>query len=207
MHLSRVFTGFVGFASGTSAFSIPSSDNFNLVSRDASGVDTCTLATSATANASIQLSSWIECQINGFFPYPENGAWDTVFASAFSKDLKATFNDTQYGYDGWLQLYKSFNVTLGRSFSKFQHGFTSSLAVPNSSGDKGGMVYVIGWEGGRTVLGKDVWFSDAAFAVVKDVGGARKVVEFRESSNIPNSAPLPPENPWTCAFDHRHYGP
>jgi hypothetical protein len=43
-------------------------------------------------------------------------------------------------------------------------------------------------------------FTDAMFALVKEENGARKIVEFRESSNIPNTAPLPEPNPWGCAF-------
>jgi hypothetical protein len=136
----------------------------------------------------------------GFFPYPANGAWDHAFAETFSPDVKATFNDTHYNYDGWLKLYHSFNTTLGRNFAVFNHGFINTLAVPNANGDKGGMVYSVGWEGGLTALKRDVYFTDAVFAVVKDVGGKRRIVEIRESSNIPNTAPLPETNEWTCKF-------
>lgn len=137
----------------------------------------------------------------GFFPYPQNGAWDQVFASIFSPDVKATFNDTHYNYDGWLQLYHNFNVTLGKTFAPFRHGFLSSLAVPSNNGDKGGFVYLMGWEGGfHALLKRDLYFTDAVFAVVKEINGERKVVEMRESSNIPNTAPLPEPNEWECSF-------
>jgi hypothetical protein len=140
-------------------------------------------------------------KLAGFFPYPQNGAWDQVFASTFSPDVKATFNDTHYNYDGWLQLYHSFNVTLGKNFAPFNHGFLNTLAVPNDNGDKGGFVYMMGWEGGfHTLLKRDLYFTDALFAVVKDVNGERKVVEIRESSNIPNTAPMPEPNEWECSF-------
>ncbi|KAF2245984.1 hypothetical protein BU26DRAFT_393534, partial [Trematosphaeria pertusa] len=151
----------------------------------------------------IQLSNWLECQVNGFFPYPANGAWDQVFAASFSSSLLATFNTTHYNYTGWLALYHSFNETLGQTFSVFNHGAINTLAVPNSNGDKGGLVYMIGWEGGTHILlNKDLYFTDATFAVVQDVGGGeRRIVEFRESSNIPNTAAMPEPNEWTCGFD------
>ena len=143
----------------------------------------------------------LAADIPGFFPYPANGPWDLVFANAFSKDLKATFNDTHYNYDGWMSLYKSFNVTLGANFAPFRHGFISSVAVPNDNGDKGGFAYILGWEGGNhTALKRDLYFTDASFAVIREVDGKRKIVEFRESANIPNTAPLPTPNEWECSF-------
>ncbi|KAF2626690.1 hypothetical protein BU25DRAFT_432078 [Macroventuria anomochaeta] len=147
------------------------------------------------------LSSWLECQINGFYPYPENGDWPTVRDSAFSKDIKFTFNDTHYNYEGSLELYHSFNKTLGKSFAPFQHGFINTLGIPNANGDKGGFVYMIGWAGGMHRLAKrTMYFTNAAFAVIRDNKGRREIVEFRESSNIPNTAPLPGQNEWTCGF-------
>jgi hypothetical protein len=72
------------------------------------------------------------------------------------------------------------------------------VAVPNANGDKGGFVYVLGWEGGwHTLLKRDLYFTDALFAVVNDYGGRREIVE---SSNIPNTASLPPPQNWTCTF-------
>jgi hypothetical protein len=49
-------------------------------------------------------------------------------------------------------------------------------------------------------LKRDLYFTDATFAVVKEVRGKRKIVEFYESSNIPNTARLPEPNPWSCDF-------
>lgn len=75
------------------------------------------------------------------------------------------------------------------------------MGVPNANGDKGGFVYTLGWAGGlHKLLKRDLYFTNAAFAVVKDVGGKRKIVEFRESGNIPNTAPLPKTNEWECEF-------
>lgn len=61
---------------------------------------------------------------------------------------------------------------------------------------------MIGWEGGySTALKRELWFSDAVFAVVKDVGGGeRRVVEFRESSNMRSTVEMPGENEWVCRF-------
>lgn len=69
------------------------------------------------------------------------------------------------------------------------------------SGDKGGFVYMIGWAGGFQMRAKrDMYFTNAAFAVVREEEGKRKIVEFRESSNIPNSATLPEQTVWDCHF-------
>jgi hypothetical protein len=62
-------------------------------------------------------------------------------------------------------------------------------------------VYTIGWAGGYNTLAKrDLYFTNAAFAVIKEEHGVRKIVEFRESSNIPNRAPLPQQSTWDCHF-------
>jgi hypothetical protein len=168
-------------------------------------IDPCTLAESPSVNASIQLSSWLECHINSFYPYPENTNWDKAHASTFSKDLRFTFNDTHYDLNGSLRLYRSFNATLGRAFAPFKHGFINSLGIPNSNGDKGGFVYMIGWAGGFQRRAKrDMYFTNAAFAVIREEEEegkkVRKIVEFRESSNIPNTAPLPEQTMWDCHF-------
>ncbi|KAF2746044.1 hypothetical protein M011DRAFT_478436 [Sporormia fimetaria CBS 119925] len=206
MRLLTPLVALSGLASLAAGFATPPVEMLGLAPRGDAEVDPCGLANSPSVNASIQLSSWLECQVNGFFPYPANGAWDTVFARTFHPSLLATFNDTRYDYASWLQAYYSFNETLGRSFAPFRHGFLNVLAVPNANGDKGGMVYMIGWEGGyQPVLKRDLYYTDAAFAVVKDFGGrvGRRIVEFRESSNIPNTAPLPEPVPWGCKFDRR----
>lgn len=166
-----------------------------------SAQDPCALAESTSVNASVQLSSWLECQINGFYPYPGNGDWPIVRDAAFARDIKFTFNDTHYNYKGSLDLYHSFNETLGKSFAPFQHGFVNTLGIPNTNGDKGGFVYMIGWAGGFHKLAKrTMYFTNAAFAVIRDNKGRREITEFRESSNIPNTAKLPAENEWTCGF-------
>ncbi|KAJ4346465.1 uncharacterized protein N0V89_010394 [Didymosphaeria variabile] len=162
--------------------------------------DPCVLQGDPGLNASVSLQLWTECQVTRLFPIPSNGAWDKAFADTFCPSLLATFNNTHYDYSGWLNLYKSFNATIGKTFAHFEHGLTSTLAVPDANGI-GGLAYLIGWEGGyHNYLKKDLWFSDAAFARVATVNGERQIVEFRESSNIPNTAPLPEPREWTCAF-------
>ncbi|EMD92486.1 hypothetical protein COCC4DRAFT_30748 [Bipolaris maydis ATCC 48331] len=165
------------------------------------GIDPCTLVDSPKANASVQLGSWLECAVNGFYPFPANKNWPEGHATSFSKDIRFTFNDTHYDFEGSRRLYNTFNATLGVAFAPFKHGFISTLGIPNANGDKGGFVYMIGWAGGfQTRIQRDVYFTNAAFAVVKEVEGERKIVEFRESSNIPNTAILPPPVEWTCEF-------
>lgn len=141
------------------------------------------------------------CTGTGFFPYPANGAWDTAYDAAFSRDVLASFNQTRFDFDGFKALYTSFNTTIGQTFKDFQHGFLKTLGVPSSSGDKGGFVYLSGWEGGLTALDTEAWFEDATFAVVEETAdGGRTITEFREASNIPNTTPLPPSQDWGCAL-------
>ena len=138
----------------------------------------------------------------GFYPFPANTHWPEGHATAFSKDVKFTFNDTHYDYEGSRRLYTSFNATLGRAFAPFQHGFINTLGIPNANGDKGGFVYMIGWAGGfQTRAKKVLYFTNASFAVIKEEKGKRKIVEFRESSNIPNTATLPEPVDWGCSFE------
>jgi hypothetical protein len=144
---------------------------------------------------------FLNCR-TGFYPYPENTNWAKDHATSFSKDVIFAFNDTRYDFEGSLRLYTTFNATLGVAFSPFKHGFINTLGVPNANGDKGGFVYMIGWAGGfQTRAKRDMYFTNAAFAVVKEEEGARKIVEFRESSNIPNTAHLPEAVEWTCGFE------
>ncbi|CAO2647429.1 Nn.00g083510.m01.CDS01 [Neocucurbitaria sp. VM-36] len=191
-------------AAPTAALNIPPQEFIGLDPIDVSNenvVDPCSLVDSTSVNASVQLSSWLECQINGFYPFPANTDWPNGHASAFSKNVKFTFNDTHYDRDGSLKLYKSFNATLGRAFAPFKHGFINTLGIPSANGDKGGFVYMIGWAGGFQQRAKrEMYFTNAAFAVVKEEQGQRKIVEFRESSNIPNTAPLPDAIEWGCSF-------
>ncbi|KAF2203938.1 hypothetical protein GQ43DRAFT_461152 [Delitschia confertaspora ATCC 74209] len=251
---------FLGIVASVRALALP-----ELEDNGKNSTDPCILANSPTANASAQLGGWVACQINGFFPYPANPHWDTVFRQTFSPTLLATFNSTPYDYASWLSLYRSVNTTLGQTFAPFRHGFTSVVAVPNYdpfpklsnpdfplhstratstistiSGtslavrptttspvavieatpglepptinvtpdpkiDRGGTVYLTGWEGGYHVLAKrELYWTDAVFVVVKDIGGGeRRIVEFRESSNVPNSAVLPEPVGWGCGFEKK----
>ena len=119
----------------------------------------------------------------------------------------ASFNSTPYNYASWLEFYHNVNETLGKSFSPFRHGFLSAVGVPNSNGDKGGFVYLTGWEGGYLVPAKkELTWTDGVFAVVKDCAGQRRVVEWRESSNIPNTAKMPTPVVWKCGFTGNNHG-
>ncbi|KAH8731727.1 hypothetical protein GQ44DRAFT_755122 [Phaeosphaeriaceae sp. PMI808] len=221
---------FTYFISSTARYLLPAQQqvvgNLDTIPETFHGnsVDPCSLAESSNVNASIQLASWLECQINGrhnqisfmnieksllgsfliileFYPFPENTNWQKNHAIAFSKDLRFTFNDTHYDFDGSLRLYQSFNATLGRAFAPFKHGFINTLGIPNYNGDRGGFVYMIGWAGGFQKFAKrDMYFTNAAFAVIKEESGVRKIAEFRESSNIPNTAKIPEQTVWDCHF-------
>ncbi|KAL6706282.1 hypothetical protein ACN47E_005572 [Coniothyrium glycines] len=190
-------------ASSISALSLPSQEYFGLapqLTQDAS--NPCTLADSPSVNASAQLSSWLECAINSFYPFPANTDWETGHRNSFSQSLLFTFNNTHYDFPGSLRLYKSFNATLGLAFAPFKHGFINTLGIPDADGGKGGFVYMIGWAGGFQQRAKrDMWFTNAAFARVVVEDGARKIAEFRESSNIPNSAAIPEPVEWTCRVE------
>jgi len=195
-----------GLAATTAAMHLPPQEVLDMIpgtynSPSLSNVDPCTQANSPSANASIQLSSWLECAINAFYPYPANTEWPSAHEATFSKSLRFTFNDTHYDFAGSRRLYESFNATLGKAFAPFRHGFINTLGIPNANGDKGGFVYMVGWAGGfQTRAKRDLWFTNAAFAVVKEEEGERKIVEFRESSNIPNTAKLPEQTSWDCHF-------
>lgn len=62
----------------------------------------------------------------------------------------------------------------------------SVVGVPNA-GDVGGFVYMTGWQGGY-ILGDESRLlntTDAAFMVIKQEKNCeRKIVEFREASNL-----------------------
>ncbi|KAH9882606.1 hypothetical protein J1614_000842 [Plenodomus biglobosus] len=196
--LSAIATSFI---TACLCLSVPSQQLLNPDLSPQPILDPCTLAESAQLNASMQLASWLECQINGFYPFPANTHWPEAHARTFSKSLRFTFNNTHYDFDGSLALYKSFNATLGSAFLPFKHGFINTLGVPNANGDKGGFVYMIGWAGGFQRRAKrDMYFTNAAFAVVAEEDGERKIVEFRESGNIPNTAVLPEPVDWGCEF-------
>lgn len=140
----------------------------------------------------------------GFFPYPANGDWSSAYDSFFSTSLLASFNGTRYDFAGFKALYTSFNASIDRNFLEFRHGFLTVVGVPNSN-DKGGFAYATGWEGGKTVIGTDLWFTDATYAVIEEDAsgyGGRKIVEFREASNIPNAAAIPAGQPWSCQLPY-----
>ncbi|RAR00753.1 actin-like atpase domain-containing protein [Stemphylium lycopersici] len=164
-------------------------------------IDPCSLSMVPNpANTVAALPSLIQCI--GFYPFPANTDWPKGHATSFSKDIRFTFNDTHYDFDGSRRLYNTFNATLAVAFAPFKHGFINTLGIPNANGDKGGFVYMIGWAGGYQTRAKlDVYYTNAAFAVIKEEDGERKIVEFRESSNIPNTAHLPEPVEWTCDFE------
>jgi hypothetical protein len=125
------------------------------------------------------LAGWFTDAVDSFFPYQDG--WEAAYDESFSPDVVATFNATKYDFDSFKQLYSAFYPVLNEDFQgTFEHGFISVIGVPNQN-DIGGFVTAIGWEGGFD--GK-VNTTDAVFAVVSEVDGARKITEFRETSNL-----------------------
>jgi hypothetical protein len=197
---SKVFICALAALTTVIATSIPHDEAASVLPRDETAVDPCTLVDQPGVNASANLANWMMCQVNAFFPHPNNTSWDTHYTSTFHPSLLASFNSTPFSYTSLLTFYHSVNTTLSLAFSPFRHGFTSVVAVPNSN-DKGGFVYMTGWEGGFSVAAKrELSWTDGAFAVVRDVKGRRWVSEWRESANIPNSAPVPRPVVWGCEF-------
>ncbi|KAH8927768.1 hypothetical protein BT69DRAFT_1347078 [Atractiella rhizophila] len=188
------FLASFALASTVTASVLPS---LRVFPRDAD-FDPCT---APATNASVDLGNWLACSVNHFFPYPANGDWASAYDEVFSPSVLASFNGSRFDFNGFKTLYTGVNKTIGTNFQQFDHGFLSIYAAPNSNGDKGGFAQVTGWEGGRTRLGTDIWYTDGAFAVIEDIGGGkRQIVEFRESSNIPNTGALPPTQNWACSF-------
>ncbi|KAI0900654.1 hypothetical protein F4806DRAFT_491545 [Annulohypoxylon nitens] len=150
-------------------------------------------ATSATCPARVadgiqagdEVAQFVTDAVNDFFPYQDG--WESAYDAAFSTDLKASFNATAHTFDTFKQLYSAVYTSLTKTYQgTFDHGFLTVIGVPNA-GDIGGFVTLTGWEGGFVggAGGRFVNTTDAAYAVVaqtEDCG--RKIVEFRESSNL-----------------------
>ncbi|KAI1417875.1 hypothetical protein F5Y13DRAFT_199020 [Hypoxylon sp. FL1857] len=132
-----------------------------------------------------EVAEFAKNSVNKFFPYQDG--WEAAYDAAFSKDLKASFNATTYTFDTFKQLYSAIYSSLTRTYqSTFNHGFLTVVGVPNAH-DTGGFVTLTGWEGGYVggAGGRFVNTTDAAYAVVAQTDDCgRKIVEFRESSNL-----------------------
>ncbi|KAI0381676.1 hypothetical protein F5Y04DRAFT_65714 [Hypomontagnella monticulosa] len=132
-----------------------------------------------------ELAKFATDAVDAFFPYREG--WEAAYDTAFSSDLKASFNTTAYTFETFKALYGAIYVSLIRTYQgTFDHGFLTVVGVPNAN-DIGGFVTMTGWEGGYVggSGGRFVNTTDAAYAVIaqtEDCG--RKIVEFRETSNL-----------------------
>ncbi|OTA97238.1 hypothetical protein M434DRAFT_27074 [Hypoxylon sp. CO27-5] len=135
--------------------------------------------------AGSEVADFVKDAVNNFFPYKDG--WETAYDAAFSTDLKASFNATSYTFDTFKQLYSAIYGSLTKTYQgTFDHGFLTVVGVPNAN-DIGGFVTLTGWEGGYVggAGGRLVNTTDAAYAMIaqtEDCG--RKIVEFRESSNL-----------------------
>jgi hypothetical protein len=146
----------------------------------------------------------------GFYPYPENGAWDVAFDRTFSPKLIASFNGTKLDFDGWKQQYRNFNATLAAVFKPgtYTFEFKDVVAVePDVSlGSNLGFITSTGqvqaYRLNAPADAPPITYRNGGFGVVEvnKETGDRKIIEFRESATIANSAKLEPAVEWTCTL-------
>ncbi|TRX93460.1 hypothetical protein FHL15_005735 [Xylaria flabelliformis] len=131
------------------------------------------------------LARWAQDSINAFVPFQDG--WQEGFDVAFSTDVHATFNATVFTFDTFKTAYEGFYQLLNGGFAgTFEHGFLSAVGVPNAA-DNGGFVTVTGWQAGYIggAGGRLINTTDAAFVVIAETENCeRKIVEFRETSNL-----------------------
>lgn len=121
--------------------------------------------------------------------YPNHTGWDTKYDEIFDKSLKATLGapgstapETVFTFDTWKQLYAG--VFKKVSALKSLTVEVQDIVAYPFAGNKGGYVYVTGRQSGTHKDGKFAGVArDASFFVVHEIGGKRKIVEQRESSN------------------------
>ena len=110
-----------------------------------------------------------------------------------SPDLHATFglpgaaNYAQiYNFTGFRNLYSGLYQMLSGTLSFHALEFVDAVAYPFPNGGAGGLVYSTTVETGTHVNGTELTPArEAAFAVIKDVGGGqRRIVELRKMSNF-----------------------
>lgn len=153
-----------------------------------------------------ELIAWIKNAVHEFIPIEDD--WSEGFDRAFSTDLVATFNATKHNFDTLRGAFGAFHpriveryagtfvrLSLDKIIHYFPevptnslqtHGYFSAIGVPHAS-DRGGNVYLTGWEGGY--IGGDVNnvynASQGSFGVIEEQEDCiLKIVEWRESSNL-----------------------
>ncbi|KZV84938.1 hypothetical protein EXIGLDRAFT_841844 [Exidia glandulosa HHB12029] len=133
--------------------------------------------------SNVTLGNFIANSANGFFPAPGNDGWASAFDIAFAKNVSATFNDGTYTFDQFKAYFSAIKANLEAKYQNFEHSFTSLVAVSAQGGNTGGYVVVTGFEGGL-VSGTPVYGTDAAYAVVREINGQLKIVEWHEITNL-----------------------
>ncbi|RYO97830.1 hypothetical protein DL765_011041 [Monosporascus sp. GIB2] len=127
-----------------------------------------------------------------FFTFPANGTWGVAYGAAFSRDVLASSNETKFDFDGFKALCTSFNETVGGNFVDFRHAFIKTLGVPSSSGDRCGFVCLTGWEGRAHYPRHRALRPRRRLRRRRgDAPRGRVITEFREASNMINTAPVP----------------
>ncbi|KAK4506217.1 hypothetical protein PRZ48_004182 [Zasmidium cellare] len=138
----------------------------------------------------VALIDWLQTGIPQFFPNHTN--WQAGYDKYFDSSLVATFaspgQDTyavQYDFAG---LKTVFGVAETQIAAKLSHAYidtVDTVAYPFPNDTTAGYVYSTGIEYGTYQDGTSTKkFRDAVFAVVKNINGVRKIVEWHESTNF-----------------------
>ncbi|CAI6305494.1 unnamed protein product [Periconia digitata] len=163
----------------------------------------CQTAEDASKPRNVQLAAWVECQILAFYPYPRSNGpdWEPTFLEVVDPSARLSFNGTRYNQDGFLQLWKGFNATIGQNFEQWQQWRDYYVASPDSWDPKsiGGVVSAQGFNGGIMRGGAVIHAPNAAFVIVEEREGRRVITEFREQSTLASAVQLPKEGQkWPC---------
>ncbi|VUC31228.1 unnamed protein product [Clonostachys rosea] len=135
-----------------------------------------------------ELIAWIQEAVHEFIPIEDT--WSEGFDRAFSTNLVATFNATKLNYETLRGAFEAFHPRIVERYAgTFAHGYFSAVGVPHAN-DRGGNVYLTGWEGGY--IGGDVNnvynATQGSFGVIEQQEDCSlKIVEWRESSNLATS--------------------
>lgn len=137
------------------------------------------------------LIAWTEAAIASFFP--NHTSWAAGFDTSMSPQLAATFGlpgadnyAEVYNFTGFRNLYSGLYTLLSGKLSTHELEFVDAVAYPFPDDNVGGLVYSTTVESGTFLNGtKATPAREAAFAVVKNIGGGqRRIVEIRKMSNF-----------------------
>jgi hypothetical protein len=117
--------------------------------------------------------------------------------------LRASFNGTKSGFDGFRKTFISLSRIIGANYGTEtgtgwqvwrDYYISSPDADPKS---KGGLLVATGYNGGVPKGAKDaINAPNGAFWVVEDIGGKRWITEQREIGTLPSASQLPKGGSW-----------